>query len=110
MTTTQKAHRAAAEMQRTLGAGTPYVQTYTDGAVPHVELGEDLDIFTLDDGRLCMTVFADGYTGATVKEAVHDAVAGCRNKAGALRLEADALDRLAETIKAASPNLWQAQQ
>lgn len=110
MTTIQKAHQAATEMQRHLGSGTPYVQRFTDGAVPHVELGEDLDVFVTHDGRFCVTVLADGYTGATEAEAVHAAVAGCQSKARVLRKEADELDRLAETIKTASPNLWSEQQ
>jgi hypothetical protein len=110
MTTIQKAHQTATEMQRHIGAGAPYVQHFTDGAVPHVELGEDIDIFVMHDGRFCVTVLADGYTGETAKEAVHAAVAGCQSKARVLRKEAFELDRLAETIKAASPNLWPEQQ
>ena len=110
MTTIQKAHYAATELQRHLGAGTPYVTRYNDGAVAHVELAEDITLDTLDGGRFRLSVHAGGYIGLTAAEAVHAAVADCRNKAGDLRVEADALDRLAETIKAASPNLWSAQQ
>ena len=108
-TTIQQAHRAATELQRHLGAGTPYVTRYNGGAVAHVELAEDITLDTLDGGRFRLTVHAGGYIGSTATDAVHAAVADCRDKAGALRVEADALDRLAEAIKAASPNLWSKQ-
>lgn len=110
MTTIQRAHQTATEMQRQLGGGTPFVTRYNDGAVAHVELAEDITLDTLDGGRFRMSVHMFGHIGDTAKEAVHAAVADCRNKAGDLRMEADRLDRLAETIKAASPNLWSSQQ
>ncbi len=99
--TVKLAYQTAEAMQRQLGSGTPYVTRYDDGAVAHVELAEDI---TVDTGgeRFRMIVLTEGFTGTTLEEAVRSAVAGIKAKAEEHRCEANRLDKLSATIRAAA--------